>query len=38
VRLREERERHKGLLRELARIDPDEERALADEWIDGETL
>jgi Arc/MetJ-type ribon-helix-helix transcriptional regulator len=38
VRLREERERHQGLLRELARIDPDAERALADEWLDGETL
>jgi Arc/MetJ-type ribon-helix-helix transcriptional regulator len=38
VRLREERARYQGLLRELARVDPDEERALADEWIDGEVL
>jgi Arc/MetJ-type ribon-helix-helix transcriptional regulator len=36
ARLREERARHHTLLRELAKLDPDEERALAEEWLQGE--
>jgi Arc/MetJ-type ribon-helix-helix transcriptional regulator len=37
VRLREERLKREGLLRELARLDPDEERALAEESLVGES-
>jgi Arc/MetJ-type ribon-helix-helix transcriptional regulator len=33
ARLREERTKHRSLLAELARLDPDEERALADEAL-----
>ncbi len=36
VRLREERARRHTLLRELAKLDPEQERALAEEWLEGE--
>lgn len=36
ARLREERVRRHSLLRELARLDPVEERALSEEWLRGE--
>ena len=32
-RLRADRTRHRSLLAELAQLDPDEERRLADEWL-----
>jgi Arc/MetJ-type ribon-helix-helix transcriptional regulator len=34
--LREERRRHESLIAELAKLDPEEERALAEEWLEGE--
>jgi Arc/MetJ-type ribon-helix-helix transcriptional regulator len=37
VRLREERLKRESLLRELAKVDPEEERALAEEWLVGES-
>jgi Arc/MetJ-type ribon-helix-helix transcriptional regulator len=37
VRLREERSQRESLLRELAKVDPDEERTLAEEWLEGES-
>ncbi len=36
AQLREQRTRHSSLLRELAKADPAEERALAEEWLIGE--
>ncbi|MBI2938811.1 MAG: ribbon-helix-helix protein, CopG family [Chloroflexi bacterium] len=36
ARLREERARRHSLLSELARLEPAEERALAEEWLQGE--
>ena len=36
LRLREERGQYQTLLRELVKLDPAEERALAEEWIQGE--
>jgi Arc/MetJ-type ribon-helix-helix transcriptional regulator len=33
VQLREERLKRESLLRELAKVDADEERALAEEWL-----
>ncbi|MBI2760675.1 MAG: CopG family transcriptional regulator [Chloroflexi bacterium] len=36
-RLRIERSRRSNLLRELAKLDPAEEKALAEEWFVGET-
>jgi Arc/MetJ-type ribon-helix-helix transcriptional regulator len=37
AQLMEQRERHESLLAELARLDPIEERAVAEEWLSGET-
>lgn len=34
--LREDRARHYSLLAELAKLDPEEERQLAEEWLAGE--
>jgi len=36
ARLHEDRARRHSLLRELAKLDPVEERALAEEWLAGE--
>lgn len=36
ARLREERARHGSLLGELAKLDPAEERLMADEWLGSE--
>jgi Arc/MetJ-type ribon-helix-helix transcriptional regulator len=35
-RLREDRARRRTLVRELAKLDPAEERAIAEEWLAGE--
>jgi Arc/MetJ-type ribon-helix-helix transcriptional regulator len=35
-RLREERNRHTSLLAELSKLDPEEERAMAEEWLESE--
>lgn len=35
-RLRDERNRHGSLLSELTKLDPEEERAMAEEWLEGE--
>ncbi len=37
MKLREERSKQRGLLRELAKLDPAEERALAEEWLADES-
>jgi Arc/MetJ-type ribon-helix-helix transcriptional regulator len=37
LQLQAERTRHQTLLSELAKLDPEAERALADEWLEGET-
>ncbi len=36
ARLRKDREEQRSLLAELGKLDPAEERALAEEWLDGE--
>ena len=36
ARLREERRKRRSFLAELAKVDPAEERALAEEWLVGE--
>jgi Arc/MetJ-type ribon-helix-helix transcriptional regulator len=36
ISLRQQRNRHRSLLAELEKLDPAEERALAEEWLVGE--
>lgn len=35
-RLRDERNQRSSLLAELSKLDPEEERAMAEEWLEGE--